>query len=212
VTVGIFGTVNRPSVEWCEGNRPPLTPPTGGYALAAPGRPAEGGDYAELPVMTPILCKIASADVEMGKPYTDASGKMGEPKQQVKVILDALSYVDDEGETVTLDDSRIWYYAGFSLHEKSKLRPLAQIVMPEGISEEDLFDTFDTDMLVGKKLYVLGEYKPGDTDRQYIKVKGFKRFKKAGAKAAEPAVERPVAKAKAKPAPEPDDDDEDLDV
>jgi hypothetical protein len=174
--------------------------------MAAPGAPSGGGDFATLPEMTPILCKIASADLEMGRPYTDPkTGKVGEPKQQVKVIFDALSYLDDEGETIELDDSRIWLYAGFSLHEKSKLRPLADIIMPEGTSEEELFETFDTDMLVGKKVYVLGQFKPGDTARQYLKPTGYKRYKAASkAKVAKPA---------AKPAPAAEAaDEDDLDV
>ena len=167
--------------------------------MAKPGVPtAGGGDYTELPAMTFILCKIN--DKEDAPSISEKAFKDEEPKPQLKVVFDAVYYLDDEGEKVDAQGSRVWFFGGVSLHEKAKLRPLALAVMPEDTTldvltdeqkaepgrKPNLYADFDTDDLAGKYVWVIGDY-PDPNNKQYLKPTGFKRVKKApeAAKAAE---------------------------
>lgn len=167
--------------------------------MAKPGVPSAGtGEYAPLPEMTFILCKIAETSIEM-KAFKDE-----EAKPQLKVVLDAVSYVDEDGDKIDASGSRVWFFGGVSLHEKAKLRPLALAVMPEDTTTDvltdeqkadpkrkpNLFEDFDTDMLEGKYVYVIGT----DPDKTgYLKPTGWKRVKtqpKADAAAPAPKADK----------------------
>lgn len=158
--------------------------------MAKPGVPTAGsGEFAELPEMTFIVCKIN--DTTDAPSIETKSFKEGEaPKPQLKVVFDALYYVDDEGDKVDVQGSRVWFFGGVSLHEKAKLRPLALAIMPEDTTldvltdeqkaapgrKPNLFEDFDTDMLAGKYVQVIGTY-PDPNDKKYLKPTGFKRVK-----------------------------------
>lgn len=176
--------------------------------MAKPGVPGQGGDYAPLPAMTFILAKVAEQSITM-KAFKEGEKE----KPQLSVIFDAISYKDEDDEKVDVSGSRIWFFGGVSLHEKAKLRPLALAVMPENtttdvLTEEqkadpnrapNLFEDFDTDMLDGKYVYVIGELNADG----YLKPTGFKRVKKQPQEAA-PVAAAPKAE-KAKKASDEDD-------
>jgi hypothetical protein len=172
-----------------------------------PGEPKSGGDYPELPEMTFIKCKVAEDDdapsIAPNTKFPDE--KTGEVKDQLTIILDAISYVDEDGDTIDVEGARIWVYSAVSLHEKANLRPLAVALMPENTTvtvltaEEkavegrapNLFEDFDTDDMAGKFVWVIGKYKADDTTHSYLKATGFKRY---GTKK-KPAEAQPAAKA-----------------
>lgn len=169
-----------------------------------PGEPKSGsGDFTPLPSMTFILCKVAGGEDKpsIAPSKFEDEKKPGTYPDQLTVIFDAISYVDDEGDKIDASGSRIWFYGAPSLHEKAKLRALALAIMPEDTTVDvltdgqaaakdrkpNLFADFDTDMLEGKYVYVIGEANKDG----YIKPSGFKRVKK------QPAAEAPAAAPKA---------------
>lgn len=162
--------------------------------MTKPGVPSAGsGEYTPLPEMTFVLCKIVEQSTEM-KAFKDEEAKL-----QLKLVLDAVSYVDEDGDKIDASGSRVWFFGSISLHEKAKLRPLALAVMPEDTTldvltdeqkadpnrKPNLFEDFDTDMLEGKYVYVIGTLDGG-----YLKPTGWKRVKN-----------QPKAEAKAETAP-----------
>jgi len=176
--------------------------------MAKPGVPSSGnGEYAELPEMTFILCKINDKDdapsISM-KQFKEGE----EAKEQLKVVFDAIYYLDDEGEKVDVQGSRIWFFGGVSLHEKAKLRGLAIATMPENttldvLTDEqaaakdrapNLYADFDTDELAGKYVWVIGEFK--DAEKKYLKPTGFKRAKVKAQEAAKAPAAPKAEKAK----------------
>ena len=179
-----------------------------------PGEPKSGsGDFTPLPSMTFILCKVAGGEDKpsIAPSKFENEKKPGTYDDQLTVIFDAVSYVDEDGDKIDASGSRIWFYGAPSLHEKAKLRGLALAVMPENttldvLTDEqaaakdrapNLFADFDTDMLEGKYVYVIGEANKDG----YIKPTGFKRVKKQPEQAAAaPKAEAPKAEKKKAPA------------
>lgn len=173
-----------------------------------PGQPKSGdGNFDPLPGMTFILCRVAGGE---DKPSVAPSKFENEKKpgtydDQLTVIFEAISYVDEDGDKIDASGSRIWFYGAPSLHEKAKLRGLALAVMPENTTVDvltdeqaaakdrapNLYADFDTDILEGKYVYVIGEpNKDG-----YLKPTGFKRVKKQPeAEAPKAAAEKPAKK------------------
>lgn len=158
--------------------------------MAKPGTPSSG-EYVELPEGEWLTCQITEHEV-----YEDTY----EGKASTRVVVD-FAVLDEEYE-----GGHFKYWAGFTLHEKGKLAPLAKAV--SGLEGEALFEGFDTDMLDGAKVRVLGQNvtKPGSDGqaRTFFKPTMFK----AATKAAKPAAAA-AAKPKAKPV---EDDDDDIDI
>jgi hypothetical protein len=139
--------------------------------MAKPGAPKQG-EFVALPELEWLKFEITEAVIEEGE-------YQGKPRTQVKVTLEC---VEDDYE-----GGRMTYWAGFSLHEKSKLTPLAEAVT--GLSGDALIESFDTDDLVGKKVMVIGKNvivkakTPGDEDRTFLKPTMFKAVGRKGAAA-----------------------------
>lgn len=155
--------------------------------MARPGAPS-AGEFVDLPEKEWLKCEITEAKIEEGE-------YQGKPRTQVKVTFEVL---DEE-----YLGSKLTYWAGFSLHEKSKLRPLAEAVT--GKTGDELYETFDTDDLVGKEVMVMGEthhYKKDGEDRSILKPTIFKAIN-AGRR-------RPAATSAPAASPAPAGDDLDI--
>src|SRR5690242_14309928 len=110
--------------------------------MAKFGNPKQGGDFEPLPEMTWILAKVAGGEDAPSIGPSKFKTDKGEEKNQVTIIFDAVYYKDDEDEKIDVTGSRIWFYGGVSLHEKSKLRTtgLAMALMPEDTTLDILTD------------------------------------------------------------------------
>jgi hypothetical protein len=155
----------------------------------------EGKDFPELPTKTPLLCKIIESEFKTvdnpfyGKPTgkVDSDGEEIIDENETRDIV-AVVFECVEGE---YQGSRIWFNATASIHEKSKLRPLIEAAAFDHDPTKEELQDYDTDDLVGCKVYVSGEYGPKDTQHKFLRPSAFMRYKGKG-----------------KPAPAPVDDDE----
>jgi hypothetical protein len=161
----------------------------------------EGGDYPELPVRTPLLVKVIESDyvTEPNPFYGKATGKKDkdgedivdtrEERDVVKVVMEVV-----EGDYT---GSRIWCNFTASINEKSKLLPFLQAVNDHELTREEL-KAFDTDDLVGMRVWVSGEYGPKDVEKKFLRPTGFMRVQAATtakpARAARAAKPAPTAK------------------
>lgn len=160
----------------------------------------EGGDYPELPVRTPLLVKVIESNyVTEANPFygktNEKTGKTDEREERdvVKVVMEVV-----EGD---FTGSRIWSNFTASINEKSKLLPFLQAVHDHELTREEL-ETFDTDDLVGMRVWVTGSYNPKDTDHKFLRPDSFFRVEpETSAKPAKkPAAKKAAAKPEAKPA------------
>jgi hypothetical protein len=139
--------------------------------------PPTDSDFPTLPELEPITVTIDSI---RRVPNTKFPAKDGTIKDQFEIVL-----VPTDPE---LADARIWYYAGVSWHEKSKLVPLAQACFDHQLSLEELYAIDPEKDLLDKELVVIGQY-PSE-DSQYLKVSTLRR---SGAAAAPRRGRRPAA-------------------
>lgn len=160
--------------------------------MAKPPRPGTG-DFARLPDGEPVHVVIRSAEVEES-PFKDEKNP-DKKKYRVRMVMEA---VDPE-----LQGAKCWAFPGFSLHPKAPLRKIALACADRDLSDEELYEQFDTDNLKDVQLVIIGEYQDGQTD--YLKPTIFKRLAKS--KWVEVAPEGEAAGK----APEPDND-KDIDI
>lgn len=97
-------------------------------------------DYPDLPEDQPLLCEIVSAELTKGRAFGDE-----EARDQV-----AISFEVADGEFVGARLRR-WVNAVFS--PRSTLGKIAVAAFAD-----DRLSEFDTDDLLGKRLYVVGDY------------------------------------------------------
>jgi hypothetical protein len=165
----------------------------------------EGGDFPELPERTPLNCRVIESEYEtQANPFygkADAKGKVDEREERdvVKIVLE----VEDDDYT----GSRIWKTFTASISEKAAIVPFIHACYDRDLTLDEL-KAFDSDDLVGQQVMVTGEYKPGDTERKFLRPTGFMRVGKAAKtaakaksepKAAKPATAKPAAAAAPKP-------------
>lgn len=159
----------------------------------------EGGDYPELPVRTPVLVKVIESKYRTEKnPFygkEDKDGKIDERETRdvVKVVM--------ECEDAEYTGTRVWANFTASIAEKSKFRPFVQACHSHELTLDEL-KAFNTDTLVGMRVYVSGEYADTDPEHKFLRPTGFMRVATEAAPtrrrkpaAAAAAAETPVAAA-----------------
>lgn len=165
--------------------------------------------YAAFPDSEPTHVVIKSAEVtheEIPERYRRPGGPT--EADRICVVMEAV-----DGEAA---GAQVRLYGAFSLNPKSNLRKLALAAASRDLSDDELFNWFDTDTLPGRQLTVIATYQNDDgTPREYPRASIFKRLPKSkwikdGAPAATAEDAPPVATASVAASTAPADDEGDL--
>lgn len=138
-----------------------------------PDAPSKG--FARLPEGEKVQVVINKA--EAGEVKNNFYGKKGQNGKVDNREYVTKVRVEMEAVDPALKGAKVWFNGGFSINEKAPYRNLVIAAADrDPVDEEELLDAADTDNLVGRQLYIIGDYPVRDGQKSdYMKINLFYR-------------------------------------